>query len=184
MGSHNSLWVTNPYDLEIGSSRTTFSTQYSTGAAKGARGSDKARSATAAEAVQCTPPCERANVEETISRFICRCMPLFCMHGYAFVCHGKTLLCAPQPAHKHLRYPKLDCVSSRRGCCVVKKQMGSHNSLWVTDPYNLEIGSSKTTRISCPRSKHEGRVLPTGRPQRSAGRHPGRDLAYATKQYG
>ena len=26
-------------------------------------------------------------------------------------------------------------------------------SLWVTDPYDLEIGSSKATRFSCPRSK-------------------------------
>ena len=41
-----------------------------------------------------------------------------------------------------------------KGCRVVY-QMGSHYSLWVTDPYDLEIGSLKATRFSCPRSKAE-----------------------------
>ena len=36
---------------------------------------------------------------------------------------------------------------------AVVYQMGSYYSLWVTDPYDLEIGSTKATRFSCPRSK-------------------------------
>ena len=45
MGSYHSLWVTDPYDLEIGSSNATISTHTHiyTGAAKGARGSHVAR---------------------------------------------------------------------------------------------------------------------------------------------
>ena len=73
MGSYHSLWVTDPYDLEIGSSNAaisrhlhTHTSKLYTGAAKGARGSHVARTVpTPAKAVRCPPLRRRASDEVT-----------------------------------------------------------------------------------------------------------------------
>ena len=79
------------------------------------------------------------------------------MHIVSHACvfapaHWRPLLCPPRPSHKVLRLLEgLLCLVSREAAVVY--QMGSYYSLWVTDPYDLEIGSTKATRFSCPRSK-------------------------------
>ena len=56
-----------------------------------------------------------------------------------------------RPSFESHRVCVVLCNVSREAAVVY--QMGSYYSLWVTDPYDLEIGSTKATRFSCPRSK-------------------------------
>ena len=158
MGSYYSLWVTDPYDLEIGSTNATISihTYTYTGAAEGEvhkrHGSCLGSKGSSVPAIRA---CER---RETISdapnywlHSVVSCIS-FRMHALSHPPIGDPLSALLGLLTKYFGAQSLIVLRLEQGCRVVY-QMGSYYSLWVTDPYDLEIGSTNATRFSCPRSR-------------------------------
>ena len=74
------------------------------------------------------------------------------MHAYSHPPIGGPFSAPLGLSIRLFAWSKSNYASVSREAAVVY-QMGSYYSLWVTDPYDLEIGSTKATRFSCSRSK-------------------------------